>query len=65
LAGVRQVAETPVALGFGISTPAQAHALADMADGIIVGSEVVRRAAAGADGLQAYVASLRAALARE
>ncbi|MFQ5597048.1 MAG: tryptophan synthase subunit alpha [Nitrospiria bacterium] len=32
----------PVAVGFGISTPAEAEALAETADGIIVGSALVR-----------------------
>jgi tryptophan synthase alpha chain len=41
----------PVALGFGISTPAQASAAADAgADGVIVGSRLVRAAGEGADG---------------
>jgi tryptophan synthase alpha chain len=32
----------PVAVGFGISTGAQAAAVADLADGVIVGSRLVR-----------------------
>ena len=63
LAHVRQVARTPVAVGFGISRPEQARELAALADGIIVGSAVVERAAAGADVLLEYVASLRDAVA--
>ena len=40
----------PVALGFGISTPEQAAAAADAgADGVIVGSRLVRAAAEAAD----------------
>jgi tryptophan synthase alpha chain len=45
---VRQAAEVPVAVGFGISTPSQAAAVAELADGVIVGSRLVR--AAGEDG---------------
>jgi tryptophan synthase alpha chain len=38
--------EVPVALGFGISTPAQARRAADAgADGVIVGTRLVRAAA--------------------
>src|SRR5262249_925131 len=38
--------EVPVALGFGISTPAQARQAADAgADGVIVGTRLVRAAA--------------------
>lgn len=35
----------PVAVGFGISTPAQAAAVAAIADGVIVGSAIVKRQA--------------------
>jgi tryptophan synthase alpha chain len=59
LAELRQVSEAPVSVGFGISRPDQARALAGLVDGIIVGSAVVERAAAGADALREYVSSLR------
>ena len=50
----------PVALGFGIGTPEQAREAADAgADGVIVGSRLVR-AAAEADGSDAAVAALHA-----
>jgi tryptophan synthase alpha chain len=39
---VRAAGELPVAVGFGISTGAQARAVAQIADGVIVGSRVVR-----------------------
>ena len=32
----------PIAVGFGISTPAQAAAIAPLADGVVVGSALVR-----------------------
>lgn len=49
IARVKRAATVPVALGFGISNPEQAVAAADAgADGVIVGSRLVR--AAGADG---------------
>lgn len=38
---VRPVARTPLAVGFGISTPQQAQAVANMADGVIIGSALV------------------------
>jgi len=59
LARARRHAHTPVAVGFGISTPAQARSLAPLADGIIVGSAVVEHAARGPEALREYVASLR------
>jgi len=59
--------EVPVALGFGISTPAQAAAAADAgADGVIVGSRLVRAAGEEADGAAAVgrlVGEFAAALA--
>ena len=56
--------EVPVALGFGISTPAQARAAADAgADGVIVGSRLVRAAAEHADDPAAAVRELVSGLA--
>lgn len=55
--------DVPVALGFGITTPAQASEAADAgADGVIVGSRLVR-AAAEADDPPAAVRKVVAALA--
>jgi tryptophan synthase alpha chain len=34
--------DAPVALGFGISTPEQVRAAAELADGVVVGSALVR-----------------------
>ena len=39
---IRQVTDTPVAIGFGISTPEQAKAMAAVSDGAIVGSAIVK-----------------------
>ena len=64
LARVKAHTEVPVALGFGISTPEQAAAAAAAgADGVIVGSRLVRAAAEGED-VRALVEGLAAALAR-
>ena len=64
LARVRPHSPVPVALGFGISSPEQAaHAAAAGADGVIVGTRLVRAAAEGED-VGALVAGLAAALAR-
>jgi tryptophan synthase alpha chain len=46
---MRQVTELPLAAGFGISTPAQAALVAQMADGVVVGSALVRLIEEGAD----------------
>ena len=39
---VRENTEIPCAIGFGISTPEQAKKMAEIADGVIVGSAVIR-----------------------
>lgn len=62
LAVVRRLSPVPVAVGFGISSAEQARALAGLADGVIVGSAVVERAAQGPAVLREYTADLRAAL---
>jgi tryptophan synthase alpha chain len=52
--------EVPVALGFGIATPEQAREAADAgADGVIVGSRLVRAAAQAADPADAVHALVR------
>ncbi len=42
VASVRSATQVPVAVGFGISTPQQASEIAKYADGIIVGSAIVK-----------------------
>jgi len=56
--------DLPVLMGFGISTPEQAAELAQHADGVIVGSVLMRMRLDGAspEDIGAFVASLRAAL---
>jgi len=61
---VRAATPMPVAVGFGISTSEHASAVADLADGVIVGSRVVRAAGEeGASGVGDLVAELARALA--
>ncbi|MEP6977781.1 MAG: tryptophan synthase subunit alpha [Thermoleophilia bacterium] len=59
---VRDVTDAPLYAGFGISTPEQAQAAADLADGVVVGSRAVEVAEAGPAALAEYVASLREVL---
>jgi tryptophan synthase alpha chain len=59
----RAVADLPLLVGFGISTPEHAAEAAAVADGIVVGSRAVEVAhESGPNALQEYVASLRSAL---
>lgn len=39
---IKSSTETPVCVGFGISTPDQARTVAQMADGVVVGSAIVK-----------------------
>jgi tryptophan synthase alpha chain len=59
---VRAVADVPVYVGFGISTPDLAGAAGRLADGVVVGSRAVEVAETGPGALRDFVASLRAAL---
>ena len=52
----------PLYAGFGISTPKQARAAADLTDGVVVGSRALLAAEEGARALRDYVRSLRDAL---
>ena len=42
IARMRSLTSLPLALGFGISTPSQVEEVAKLADGIVVGSAIVR-----------------------
>lgn len=52
---IRKVTGTPVAVGFGISTPGQAGAMAALSDGVIVGSAIVRIIAEHGDDAGKYI----------
>ncbi|HEU5490638.1 MAG TPA: tryptophan synthase subunit alpha [Gaiellaceae bacterium] len=59
----RAVTDLPLYAGFGISTPEQAAAAAELADGVVVGSAALLAAEDGPAALERFVAQLRAALA--
>lgn len=61
VARVKAETELPVAVGFGISSPAQAAAVARYADGAVVGSAIVRRQA-DAEELAAFLGELAEAV---
>jgi tryptophan synthase alpha chain len=54
----RRAGDVPLYAGFGITTPEQAHAAAELADGVVVGTRAVEVADEGADALREYVRSL-------
>jgi tryptophan synthase alpha chain len=58
----RRLTEVPLYAGFGISTPDQAAAAAEHADGVVVGSAALAAAEDGPSALERFVASLRTVL---
>jgi tryptophan synthase alpha chain len=50
---VREAASVPVAVGFGIGTPEQAAAVGRIADGVIIGSRLVRAASEASETTEA------------
>ncbi|HEY8502304.1 MAG TPA: tryptophan synthase subunit alpha, partial [Solirubrobacterales bacterium] len=62
-------ARTPVAVGFGIGSPEQAAVVGQIADGVIIGSRLVRAAGEGgsaegaADAVASFLSETRVALA--
>lgn len=63
VARVKRITSTPAAVGFGISTPRQAADVGRFADGVIVGSALVRRVAEAGSSLRAVEVAV--AFARE
>ncbi len=69
VAATKAESEVPVAVGFGIGTPEQAARVGQLADGVIIGSRLVRAAGeagsprAAADAVAAFLRETRLALA--
>jgi tryptophan synthase alpha chain len=61
LRSIRSMTKKPVAVGFGISTPADASAVAAFADGVIVGSAIVKLIDKGKN-IKHFVHNLRKAI---
>jgi tryptophan synthase alpha chain len=61
---IRGCTDLPICVGVGVSTPEQAAEICEVADGVVVGSALVRRLieGEGPDGAAAFVGSLRAAI---
>jgi tryptophan synthase alpha chain len=59
---LRSTTSLPICVGFGISTPEQARAVGALADGVVVGSAIVRAAEEGPDAVLRLTRSLREAL---
>jgi tryptophan synthase alpha chain len=69
VSATKSEAEVPVAVGFGIGKPAQAAQVGEVADGVIIGSRLVRAAGeaggpdAAGEAVGAFLRETRAALA--
>jgi tryptophan synthase alpha chain len=59
---LQQASTLPVCVGFGVSTPDQAAAVARIADGVVVGSAIVRAAGESVEAAASLTASLRRAI---
>jgi tryptophan synthase alpha chain len=61
---LKAVTDLPVVMGFGVSSPSQAAAIAEVADGVVVASALMRAMLSGEspDEIGSRVGSLRAAL---
>jgi tryptophan synthase alpha chain len=62
IARIRSVTAKPVAVGFGISTSEEAAEISRFADGVIVGSAIVKRVEESDEQLKSYLMSLRNAI---
>ena len=65
LSDIREVTDLPLAVGFGINTPEQASQIGKIADGVIVGSAIVKiieeHGENAGDALREYVSSMKKA----
>ena len=61
---IRRFTDMPVCVGVGVSTPEQAAAVCEVADGVVVGSALVRRLleGEGPEGAAEFVAAIRRAI---
>ena len=66
VAKLKAATQLPVAVGFGVRTPEQAAAIGAIADGVVVGSDIVeligKHGAHAAEPVKNYIATLRQAL---
>jgi tryptophan synthase alpha chain len=59
IARMRTATDLPLCVGFGISRPEQAHAVGQLADGVVVGSAIVRAADESVESAVALATALR------
>lgn len=59
IARVRTQTDLPLAIGFGISTPAQVQSVANIGDGVVVGSAILKALQQGGDSTAERVAAVK------
>jgi tryptophan synthase alpha chain len=62
ISNIKRYTDKPIAVGFGVSNPENASAVAKISDGVIVGSAIVRKSHEHPDELKSYLLSLRKAI---
>lgn len=62
IAKIKRFTSKPIAVGFGVSTPGDASAVARVSDGVIVGSAIVKKLQESPDQFKQYLVSLREAI---
>lgn len=62
IAGIRKVSPKPVCIGFGVSGPDDARKLSGLADGVIVGSAIVKEFHERAASVEDFIKGLRRAI---
>ena len=62
ISNIKKYTDKPIAVGFGVSTPLEATAVAKVSDGVIVGSAIVKRIHETPNELESYLISLRKAI---
>ncbi len=61
--GIHRITDKPVAVGFGVSTPDEAKAVAGISDGVVIGSAIVKKAQGSLDKeLRDFLLKLREAI---
>ncbi len=61
LNAIKKSSKKPIAVGFGISSPEEAATVAKLADGVIIGSAIVKRISRGTD-IKKFIRSIRKAI---
>jgi len=62
ISNIKKYTDKPIAVGFGVSTPEEASAIARISDGVIVGSAIVKGLYETPGELRSYLISLREAI---